>query len=90
MISFSLITAASLDGPSGEFQRELLSLESHPGHRGTDPAYDELDDLLTAAIKSLEPLPMKFVPEFRTLPDQDHLPFGVLRKLEAAWQPVHE
>ena len=67
------------------FHHGLASVETHPGQGGKNARYDELDDWLCDAIGLLKPLPEKFVPRFKPLPNQDHLPVGVLRELEAAW-----
>lgn len=68
-----------------KFHTGLVSLETHPGHRGVNQKYDDLDDELKSGIKKLLPLENKFSPEFRALANQDALPTGVLRELEAKW-----
>lgn len=73
-----------------KFHHGLVPLETHPGHRGTNPKYDDLDDWLRDAIGQLKSLPEKFVPRFEALPDQDYLPVGILRELKAAWIPINE
>ena len=68
-----------------KFHTGIETLETHPGHRGTNQKYDELEEEVNWAIKKLVPLEDKFIPEFRALPNQDNLPTGILRELEVKW-----
>ena len=71
-----------------KFHTGMVTLETHPGHRGTNQKYDELEDEVNLAIKKLVPLKDKFIPKFRALPNQDTLPTGVLRELEVKWNVI--
>jgi hypothetical protein len=68
------------------FHRGFEPLETHPGHAGIPPEYDELSEWLNAQIKVLTPIPSFYAATFRVLPGQDELPVGILRALEVAWK----
>jgi hypothetical protein len=71
-----------------KFHRGLEPLETHPGHGGIIPEYDELGEWLNQQIKALTPIPALYTATFGALPEQDELPVGILRALEVAWQPA--
>ncbi len=64
-----------------------VELASHPGVGGVDPEYDELKSWLDAQIVQLQATAGLFTADFRTLPNQDALPTGMLRELEVRWSP---
>ncbi|WOH53051.1 hypothetical protein [Bradyrhizobium sp. sBnM-33] len=70
------------------FHRGIEPLETHPGHGGIVPEYDELSGWLNEQIKVLTPRPSFYAATFRELPGQDELPGGILRALEVAWEPT--
>ena len=63
-----------------------VKLETHPGNKGIDKKYDELDELIKDGKNKLHKYRCLFTGSFRALPDQDHLPDGVLREVEVEWQ----
>lgn len=69
-----------------KFHTGLVLRETHPGYRGVNVEYDQLDDEIKSEIKNFNKLPDNFIPNFRPLPNQDDLPNGVLRELEASWK----
>lgn len=69
-----------------KFHRGPEPLETHPGHGGIVPEYDELSEWLNGQIKTLTPIPSLYTATFRALPGQDELPVGILRALEVAWE----
>ncbi len=71
-----------------KFHRGLEPLETHPGHGGIVPEYDEPSEWLNEQIKALTPIPSLYTATFRELPGQDELPMGILRALEVAWEPT--
>jgi hypothetical protein len=71
-----------------KFHRGLEPLETHPGHGGIVPEYDELGEWLNEQIKALTPISSLYTATFRVLPGQEELPGGILRALEVAWEPA--
>lgn len=69
------------------FHQGLETVETHPGHGGIVPEYDELDEWLNKQIEALAALPSFYVATFRVLPGQEGLPSGILRAIEVAWEP---
>ena len=53
-------------------------METHPGHGGIVPEYDELSEWLNEQIKALTPIPSLYAAVFRELPGYDELPVGIL------------
>jgi hypothetical protein len=68
--------------------RGLEPHETHPGHGGIVPEYDELSEWLNEQIKTFAPIPSLYTAIFRALPGQDELPPGILRAMEVAWEPT--
>jgi hypothetical protein len=68
------------------FHRGLEAHETHPGHGGIVPEYDELSEWLNEQIKALAPIPSFYAATFRVLPGQEELPAGMLRAFEVAWK----
>jgi hypothetical protein len=70
------------------FHKGLASRETNPDHRGVNPKYDELDDLLDNAVAKLKPLANRYVPKFEALPDLAHPSPGIAPEPKASWVPV--
>lgn len=70
-----------------EYHTGKVRLETHPGNKGVNPRYDELDDLIKEGISKLHKYRCLFTANFRSLPGQEQLPDGVLRDLEVEWKP---
>ena len=71
-----------------KFHRGLEPHQTHPGHGGIVPEYDELGEWLDEQLKALTSISSLYTATFRALPGQDKLPPGILRALEVAWEPA--
>lgn len=71
-----------------KFHTGLVQLETHPGNRGVNQEYDNLEDILHKKLKTLIKLKHEFSAKFRPLPNQDSLPTGVWRDLEVQWEEL--
>ena len=71
------------------FHTGLVKLDTHPGHGNVNSEYDQLENELKKLTGQLIQIQNEFIPEFREVPNQDELPNGVLRELEATWREVH-
>lgn len=69
------------------FHSGEAKLETHPGHGGIDPEYDELKTWLDAKVGELQALPTLYKAKFRELPGQEALPGAMLREIEVEWSP---
>lgn len=65
-----------------------VSRETHPGHRGQDPRYDELEDRIDHRLKALGAPVSRALATFRACSDAPELPAGNLRELEVEWVDV--
>jgi hypothetical protein len=65
-----------------------VPLETHPGHRGQNPRYDELEDQIDRNLNSLGTPTGRAFAEFQPISDQPELPEGCLREMEVEWRPV--
>lgn len=63
-------------------------LNTHPGHGGINYRYDEIEAILNKKIRSLVKLKTLYHAEFRVLPNQEHLPKGVLKEVEVCWHEI--
>jgi hypothetical protein len=71
---------------AARFHRGLEPLETHPGHGGIVPEYDEMTEWLNKQIEALTPISSLYTATFRPRPGQDELPIGTLRALDVAWE----
>ena len=69
-----------------KFHKGEESTDNHPGKRGVDQTYDELEDRIQAELRTLEKRPGKYLADFRTIAGQEGLPKGMMRNLEAQWE----
>jgi len=60
-------------------------LETHPGHGGIEPRYDELELSINARLESIAAVPRIARADFRVVADQPPLPDGCLREIEVLW-----
>ena len=60
-------------------------LDTHPGHRGTDPRYDELDEQIKTKLQSLSPT-RTVGARFTAKDDQRERPDGCLLEMEVEWR----
>lgn len=69
-----------------KYHNRNAHLKTHPGHAGVNEKYDELEFLIKDALGKLKMYRCLFNAKFQALPNQEHLPVGVLRELEVEWQ----
>jgi hypothetical protein len=62
---------AGCDRPKGAAHRPPEPLDTHPGHGGIVPDYDELSEWLNEQIKAPTPIPSLYTATFRELSGQD-------------------
>lgn len=67
-----------------EFHSGRVELDTHPGHRGVNTRYDELDDLIKNKLKSVKPV-ATVQAKFSAKEKQPELPEGCLREMEVEW-----
>ena len=65
-----------------------VSAESHPGNRGQDRRYDEIQARLHEMLKPLGPPAHRAIAWFEARADQQTLPAGCIRELEVEWSDV--
>jgi hypothetical protein len=65
-----------------------VSGETHPGHRGQDARYDELEDQIHPRLKSFGGIPSRARADFRPVRDQPERPVGCFREMEVEWSSV--
>jgi hypothetical protein len=70
------------------FHSGEASLDTHPGHGGVVPRYDELERSINARLESLVEHPILASADFRVVSDQPALPDGCLREVEVLWTPA--
>jgi len=68
-----------------KFRNGEADVKTHPGHGGIDAEYDQLRSWLDEHIARLQALPTLYRAKFRARPDQEDLPYGMLRETEVAW-----
>jgi hypothetical protein len=71
-----------------KFHAGEVPLETHPGHGGIVPRYDELDRSIKACLESLPGAPLVARGVFRAVDPQPEIPFGCLRETEVHWTLV--
>jgi hypothetical protein len=69
------------------FHQGEVPAYSHPGNKGQNCRYDELDESLRSMLATRTPIG-RFHGLFRAVSGQVERPLGVLRELEVAWSPV--
>jgi hypothetical protein len=62
-----------------------VALETHPGHGGFVPRYDELERSIKGRLASILEVPVVARAQFRAVERQPELPDGCLRELEVLW-----
>jgi hypothetical protein len=67
------------------FHSGEVPLETHPGHGGIVPRYDELERSINARLESIAAQPLVASADFRVVVDQPALPDGCLREVEVLW-----
>ena len=63
-------------------------LDTHPGHGGVVPRYDELELTIRAGLAAINGSPKVAHASFRAVANQPDLPDGCLREMEVQWTPV--
>jgi len=62
-----------------------VPLETHPGHRGQNARYDELDDQIKRELGSFGAPSYRAHADFLVRDNQPDLPEGCLREMEVSW-----
>ena len=62
--------------------------ETHPGYRGQNARYDDLEDLLKQRIDSASAIGVSVQGTFRPLDMQPKFPHGVMSELEVQWSVI--
>jgi hypothetical protein len=62
--------------------------QTHPGNRGQNARYDELEDQIHAQLKSSAKPLHRARGHFRAAPDQPKRPVGCWADLEVQWKPA--
>jgi hypothetical protein len=70
------------------FHSGEVPVETHPGHRGQNQRYDELQDLIDQRLKIRGAPAHRALARFRACEDQPDLPAGCLREVEVDWTDV--
>jgi hypothetical protein len=65
-----------------------VPLETHPGHRGQNARYDDLEDEIHRRLSLLGTPTCRALADFRACAHQPELPAGCLRELEVQWVAV--
>ena len=70
------------------FHSGEVPLETHPGHGGLVPRYDDLERSINARLESLTAHSVFASANFRFVESQPALPDGCLREVEVLWTPA--
>ncbi len=70
------------------FHSGELGPDTHPGNRGQNALYDEIDDGIKQYRNSPGHPAVRVVGKFEAIDDQPELPQGCLREIEVTWLPV--
>jgi hypothetical protein len=70
-----------------KFHRGLEPLETHPGHGGIIPEYDELREWLEEQVRALTPISLLYTATFRALPDRTSCPLASCARLRSHGSP---
>jgi hypothetical protein len=65
-----------------------VPLDTHPGHGGVVPRYDELEVAIRAGLAAISVRPKIARANFRAVARQPDLPGGCLREMEVEWEPA--
>ena len=71
-----------------QFHSGKVTVDTHPGHRGQNARYDELQDQIDQYLQELEKPSHRVRADFRAREEQPELPAGCLLELEVSWSPV--
>ena len=70
------------------FHSGEVSVETHPGYRGQNARYDEIEDLLDRYLNALGDPAHRVFAQFDAVQDQPELPAGCLREMEVTWRDL--
>jgi hypothetical protein len=70
------------------FHAGEVPLDTHPGHGGVVPRYDELELAIRAGLAATSGSPKIARGNFRATTNQPDLPEGCLREMEVEWTPA--
>jgi hypothetical protein len=67
------------------FHSGEVTLATHPGNRGQNARYDEIEDQIEQFLNSLGKPAQRVFAKFEAKEDQPELPAGCLREMEVTW-----
>ncbi len=70
------------------FHRENPPSETHPGYRGQDTRYDEIEDRIDDFLRSRGLTAYRMTAVFEPRMEQPEVPRGVIKQLDVTWQAV--
>jgi hypothetical protein len=70
------------------FYAEHRPPETHPGYRGQDARYDELEDRIQEFLQSRGSPAYRMMAVFEPQEEQPDVPRGVIKQLDVTWQVV--
>jgi hypothetical protein len=70
------------------FHSGEVPVETHPGHRGQNPRYEELGGRIDQWLRTRGASAHRALAKFRACEEQPDLPTGCLREVEVEWADV--
>jgi hypothetical protein len=67
------------------FHSGEVTVETHPGNRGQNARYDEIENQIAQYLHSLGTPAQRVVARFDAKDEQPELPSGCLREIEVTW-----
>jgi hypothetical protein len=70
------------------FHRGEVEQDTHPALPGQSARFAEIESKLKAYLAKVEVLSIRVRGDFLALPNQEHLPAGVMRQVRVEWHSV--
>jgi hypothetical protein len=71
-----------------QFHSGQETLETHPGNRGQNARYDEIEGQIDGFLNTLGDPAHRVAGQFEAKQDQADLPAGCLREMEVTWREI--